>query len=1385
MKQNARNLKQQIVYKRRRVALFVALIMLVALLISIYASNTTTTKTVTASIDISKITSTEPNPPAVGAGMIPIKWDGAYWVITASTDNDWYDYSKGKWANVMLSDGYYKSEIEAGINEEKQLASNNIGAQINDEAKMGTIYTWVPRLCYNDTQIEFLKGASIVEYGWTTQSCFNLEKSGANALNLAYEGIWVGQKEYESATEVENKNTEMRTKDNKQGIIANEQVKTLTDSDKIAVKKLYEKYNGISENETTIKNIDSMLNRQTIKIVNTNKNVPLVGAHKIQGKNILVTTKYSEYGVKEVLDEEGNVVVGGVYRTNEEDTQYVFYIIDNMGNVIRYSVSYGTADPDLRNFSKSNTFYVTYDENGNENSGIPIGEEAPEDWYNYDNQQWANIVVRNGGNEIYYTWIPRYMYKLNLDGTETVDAKIVDLNNVYVDPETQKETNLTNSDYILPEAFTWEDPSDSNKVVQLRGFWASKYKLREGETYTPEITGGSGVIRVNNVLSHYGTSYTYEMYLIKDGKRMMWDTDKNEYVEGIEAINLTGNYIYQNVPEGEYVVNIIVKNSSGEYVRAIANQITVRERVEPNVPDLTGFNKNLTYYVKYDENGFEESSTPIGEEAPENWYNYDNQQWANIVVRENGQENYYVWVPRYEYQLDTSHEKTSVQFISTNQTEADAGYTIPEAFTWEDPSDSNKVIQLNGFWSSKYKLRDDTVYYMSATVTAGETNIKVSTINPKISETPASYEVSLIKDGKIIKTEEITGAEHSFKGLEAGEKYAINLVAKNADGKMLAAYSTEVTLVKIEVDLTGFNKDTTFYVTYDENGNENSEIPIGEEAPEGWYDYAEQKWANVVCRNNGNEIYYVWIPRYEYVTSNTNQTVKAVFIPKTQETADDGYTIPEAFTWEDPNDSSKVVQLSGFWSSKYKLREGETYSPEITGGSGVIRVNNVLSHYGTSYTYEMYLIQNGKRIVQSGTTYVEGTAPITLTGNYTYQNVPAGDYVVNIVVKNSSGSLIRTIAQQVTVQERVEPNVPDLTGFNKNLTYYVVYDELGNEESSTPIGEEAPEDWYNYDNQQWANIVVRENGQESYYVWVPRYEYKLEPANERTSVQFISINQTEADTGYTIPEAFTWEDPTNSNKVIQLSGFWSSKYKLRDDSTRRLDATVAGSEKKIRVSNIVASSSEVQFRAYLIKDGKILQTAAMTKNGEHTFTVSEYGTYSVAIKQWSTTNGTVAGFAKEVVLQEIAPPDVTGFRVDTTYIVTYDDSGNESHTQAIKDVLKEGAVISSDNTLQTGEIDVSKINGTWYDYSEQKWANIVTINDGATNYFTWIPRYEYVLDTSTVGQKVKAILIPKEKETADDGYTIPEAFTWEDPNNSSKVIQLSGFWASKYKLRSN
>lgn len=70
--------------------------------------------------------------PTISAGMIPIKYENGTWTITTVNDTDWCDYANGKPAYIMLNDGYYKSELERGVTEEK-LMQNKLGIGVPDD----------------------------------------------------------------------------------------------------------------------------------------------------------------------------------------------------------------------------------------------------------------------------------------------------------------------------------------------------------------------------------------------------------------------------------------------------------------------------------------------------------------------------------------------------------------------------------------------------------------------------------------------------------------------------------------------------------------------------------------------------------------------------------------------------------------------------------------------------------------------------------------------------------------------------------------------------------------------------------------------------------------------------------------------------------------------------------------------------------------------------------------------------------------------------------------------------------------------------------------------------------------------------------------------------
>ena len=88
----------------------------------------------------------------------------------------------------------------------------------------------------------------------------------------------------------------------------------------------------------------------------------------------------------------------------------------------------------------------------------------------------------------------------------------------------------------------------------------------------------------------------------------------------------------------------------------------------------------------------------------------------------------------------------------------------------------------------------------------------------------------------------------------------------------------------------------------------------------------------------------------------------------------------------------------------------------------------------------------------------------------------------------------------------------------------VYWDEEGNEyEISINSNQTEWEKWYNYYANKWANAKTKDG---SYWVWIPRYEYKIaNPGTSETSeiyIKFISTSQTTPDSDYDyIHPAFT------------------------------------------------------------------------------------------------------------------------------------------------------------------------------------------------------------------------------------------------------------------------
>ena len=618
-------------------------------------------------------------------------------------------------------------------------------------------------------------------------------------------------------------------------------------------------------------------------------------------------------------------------------------------------------------------------------------------------------------------------------------------------------------------------------------------------------------------------------------EKIIMDIEKEEV--NIDIVEILPNiskeereYIVIYKGELHYVSNNKIKNNS-QYVKwckeigikileySGASGIVVRNGNYEKVngiylctPKLDeGFNESRTRYLEVGNNGFLTPKNWIYDKPTEDWYDYKNRKWANIYIENNGQEIYYVWIPRYCFKLDQETQRSDVKFINLDNVHKDEqdnvttwkeleeeGYQVPEAFTFNGQ-------EIPGYWAMKYTTADEktisTINY-DMSVIKGKVTIKNIVLNEEITNVNPIKKFIIALNGQIIeeitdnyKVNNINAQIIEFTNLKAGNN-VINLTALNENGEVVGSMTKEYSPAIVnKPDLTGFDKETTFYVTYDSNDKEHSTIPISENMPTLWYEYGEGRWANIVTRNNGLETYYVWIPRYQFLLDYRNERSIVKFINGVSTQTEEGYQIPEAFTFNGQ-------EISGYWAMKYtaSVETSPKFDTEIVATSSSIRTKGIMGEgIEDKQIYKYYL--NGMYKGES----------IEPSEEFEYSNLESNKkYTIHVEIRNKeTDEYIGSIVKQITT---ILPNRPELIGFNSECTYYVLYDDSGNETIGEKIksdGSNMPKNWYDYSRQKWANILVEVDGMKTYYVWIPRYEFKIDrgqykqKGQGRTELRFV------------------------------------------------------------------------------------------------------------------------------------------------------------------------------------------------------------------------------------------------------------------------------------------
>ena len=467
-------------------------------------------------------------------------------------------------------------------------------------------------------------------------------------------------------------------------------------------------------------------------------------------------------------------------------------------------------------------------------------------------------------------------------------------------------------------------------------------------------------------------------------------------------------------------------------------------------------------------------------------------------------------------------------------------------------------------------------------------------------------------------------------------------VIKATDGT--SYYEPDLSYFSNKTDIVYYSADTESvqYKPIQEYKKEGrpAKIKVGEETYT-FADYTETNriWANVRCTANGLESWWTWIPRYMYKIEGNSIKVKFVDInnnplnPLTEEEGatleEAGYTLHEGF---DVEEGGETKHLKGIWFSKYAPSKGDKVGIDTSN----VKIPD-MTGYNVEQTYIVLYDSTGNTIVSE-------------------EDIKLADILEDTAV--------------ISETKILESGRIDETKLN------------------TAVGTNK---WFDYENRIWANIKTKTNGLESWWVWIPRYAYKIDKDFNDISVILLDTDDKPLDKEkygeelsdyYTVHEGFREGDG--------LEGIWFSKY--------------------------APSLTEV-----------------------------------VAIDK-----------------TEPEPPDISNFDENNTWIEVYNEDGTFSETK-LSDIA---------------DIDQFARANKWYDYDNQVWANVKCTANGLESWWVWIPRYAYKIDKDyneirviLIDENNKSIDREKYGETLSEYYTVHEGFDVE-VNGTTK--HLKGIWFSKY-----
>ena len=235
-----------------------------------------------------------------------------------------------------------------------------------------------------------------------------------------------------------------------------------------------------------------------------------------------------------------------------------------------------------------------------------------------------------------------------------------------------------------------------------------------------------------------------------------------------------------------------------------------------NEPDIKGFNVQNSYFVTWNTESSPyliSDETRLDDVPPSDWYDYTASvnKWANIKTTGGGNDCYWVWIPRYAYQVPTRSSTAStiqIKFLEgktnkpigetteiTNTTPTPGSWVVHPAFT---NAGNGGFGELSGIWVAKYEASSSSSIVVENPSEDQLANFGNSGSNLKVRVKPNVTSWRAISVGSIFTVcQDITKSGNSLEGttnidshmMKNTEWGAVAYLSRSQYGKNSAVYN--------------------------------------------------------------------------------------------------------------------------------------------------------------------------------------------------------------------------------------------------------------------------------------------------------------------------------------------------------------------------------------------------------------------------------------------------------------------------------------------------------------------------------------------------------------------------------------------------------------------